>query len=345
MSGNLDLANNNLLNLGYIDATEITPPASPASTKLRLYVEDVKGFSFFSFVDDTGMVRKIVRDSVFVGKNITGSAIAIGTPVYASGSSGNVPTLAVADSDNLATMPSIGITAEEIANNAFGRVMQVGLLENFDTNAFTEGDILFVASGGGLTTTAPLWPNLRQEVGTVLVKSVGAGAIQCIARSMTNEGTLDHGGLLGLADDDHPQYAAIAQNESVSGDWTITAAADWLLSGTIKAVTGAFILDNEFGGSIRFLENSAGGTNYIGLQAPAAIAATINFTVPAADGSANDALITNGAAGLSFGAANAVSHNLLDGSVHGDSVADTVTRGSLIYGNSTPHWSGGYVSK
>lgn len=32
------------------------------------------------------------------------------------------------------------------------------------------------------------------------------------------------------------------------------------------------------------------------------------------------------------------SHNLLDGSVHGDSVADAVSRGSLIYGNSTPKW-------
>ena len=31
-------------------------------------------------------------------------------------------------------------------------------------------------------------------------------------------------------------------------------------------------------------------------------------------------------------------HNLLDGSVHVDTAADAVTRGSLIYGNSTPKW-------
>ncbi len=31
-------------------------------------------------------------------------------------------------------------------------------------------------------------------------------------------------------------------------------------------------------------------------------------------------------------------HNILDGSTHPDSVADTVTRGSLIYGNATPKW-------
>lgn len=31
-------------------------------------------------------------------------------------------------------------------------------------------------------------------------------------------------------------------------------------------------------------------------------------------------------------------HNMLDGSIHPDSVADTVTRGSIIYGNATPKW-------
>ena len=34
----------------------------------------------------------------------------------------------------------------------------------------------------------------------------------------------------------------------------------------------------------------------------------------------------------------ATTHALLDGSVHSDSVADAVTRGSLVYGNSTPKW-------
>jgi len=35
----------------------------------------------------------------------------------------------------------------------------------------------------------------------------------------------------------------------------------------------------------------------------------------------------------------ATAHALLDGSVHSDSVADDVSRGSLIYGNSTPKWA------
>lgn len=41
--------------------------------------------------------------------------------------------------------------------------------------------------------------------------------------------------------------------------------------------------------------------------------------------------------GVDSGAAGA-NHDILDGAVHPDSVADAVTRGSLIYGNSTPKW-------
>ena len=36
--------------------------------------------------------------------------------------------------------------------------------------------------------------------------------------------------------------------------------------------------------------------------------------------------------------ANLTNHPVLDASKHTDSVAQTVTRGSLIYGNSTPKW-------
>lgn len=38
------------------------------------------------------------------------------------------------------------------------------------------------------------------------------------------------------------------------------------------------------------------------------------------------------------GGGGVAAHNILDGSVHLDSVADAVTRGSLIYGNATPKW-------
>jgi len=57
--------------MNWLDLLEITPPATPPANVIRIYNEDFKGFSFLNFIDDRGMVRKIVRDSVFVGKNDT----------------------------------------------------------------------------------------------------------------------------------------------------------------------------------------------------------------------------------------------------------------------------------
>jgi len=110
----------------YLDMAETTPPANPAADILRLYVEDFKGFPFFSFRDATGMTRKLVRDSVFVGKNVSGDAIPAARAVYASGSAEGVPTIAKAKADAAATMPCIGVTLESVADGAFGRIMQVG---------------------------------------------------------------------------------------------------------------------------------------------------------------------------------------------------------------------------
>jgi hypothetical protein len=229
-TGAISFSDENLTTTGsgtfnFIDIPEITTPASPDATKLRLFVEDFKGFSFFSFIDDTGMVRKIVRDSVFVAKNVSGSTILANRAVYASGSSEGVPTIEKARANNINTMPAIGVTLEDIDHNAFGRIMQVGLVENVDTSSFSAGDVLYVSSAvaGILVATAPLYPNIRQEIGTVLVSDASVGTVQVVARSMFNEGILDHGGLLGLADDDHTQYLLADGSRELTDDMTVTA--------------------------------------------------------------------------------------------------------------------------
>lgn len=191
----------------YIDIEELADPATtPEAGTLRLYAEEIKGFPFFSFIDETGMVRKLVRDSVFVGK--AAENISVGHAVYAYGSSGNVPTLKHANASSLTTMPAIGVAIEDITSGSFGRVMQVGLLENFDTSLFAEGDVLFVSAttAGHLVNTAPLYPNIRQEIGTVLVSSEDSGAMQIIAKSMVNEGIISHAGLVDLQGGTTSQY-------------------------------------------------------------------------------------------------------------------------------------------
>lgn len=105
--------------------------------------------------------------------------------------------------------------------------------------------------------------------GDILI--VGAGPVLAQETPTTLAGTLDHGTLLGIADDDHALYLLASDATSRA-----SFAANWLDLTDLGATT---------------LHSHSGST-----------------------------------------------HAILDGSVHSDSVAQGVSRGSLIVGNSTPKW-------
>jgi len=56
---------------------------------------------------------------------------------------------------------------------------------------------------------------------------------------------------------------------------------------------------------LRFMESTAGGTNYTAFQASATMAANVTYTLPNADGTAGQVLSTNGSGGLSWVAGGA----------------------------------------
>ena len=53
-------------------------------------------------------------------------------------------------------------------------------------------------------------------------------------------------------------------------------------------------------GEIRFLEDTDNGSNYISLKAPATVGSNVGFTLPVADGTANQVIQTDGSGQLSF---------------------------------------------
>lgn len=56
-------------------------------------------------------------------------------------------------------------------------------------------------------------------------------------------------------------------------------------------------------GRVRLYEDTDNGTNYVQLQAPASVATTFTLTLPTADGTSGQALVTDGSGNLSFGSA------------------------------------------
>ena len=74
------------------------------------------------------------------------------------------------------------------------------------------------------------------------------------------------------------------------------------------------------------------------ISASGSMSESVNYIWPPADGAAGQAIITNGSGVLSFTApSTSFTHDILS-VTHTDTVANAVTRGSIIYGNSTPKW-------
>ncbi len=75
------------------------------------------------------------------------------------------------------------------------------------------------------------------------------------------------------------------------------------------------------------------------LAASSTTSESVNYILPAFDGDPSQTLITDGFGVLSFADVNAVAgtHKLLS-VTHTDAAGEDVTRGSIIYGNSTPLW-------
>ena len=99
-----------------------------------------------------------------------------------------------------------------------------------------------------------------------------------------------------------------ANGLSVSGNSVFLHAADGTNPGAVstsaQTIAGAKTFTSEVTladqKELRLSEASGGGTDYVGIRAPAVMGAPYSLTLPAADGSANQSLVTNGSGTLSW---------------------------------------------
>lgn len=171
--------------------------------------------------------------------------------------------------------------------------------------------------------------------------------LELLEQATTSGSAYDHGSLIGLSDDDHTQYGALAQNEAVSGSWTFESSISACPNITVDGVdvsthdhSGAGqggTVDHGDLDSVAADDHHAG---FIGLEDTAAVA-----VAPAADDyiqlTSTDDSVTISACDdntLDFTSASSGTNALLDGTVHSDTAACAVTRGSIIVGDDTPQW-------
>lgn len=110
--------------------------------------------------------------------NNSGVAISAGDPVYATG----YTTATTVSKAIPSTSPILGLAKTAIANSASGVVVVAGVLNNVNTTSFSEGDVLYVAEGGGLTETRPAGGSGAVGIvahsnvtGTIIVEAKGNG--------------------------------------------------------------------------------------------------------------------------------------------------------------------------
>ena len=191
--------------------------------------------------------------------------------------------------------------------------------EGATANAF-ETTIAVVDPTADRTITLP------NETGTVIVSgnasivNADINASAAIAGSKIVAATTSVVGAVQLSDSTSTTSSVLAATPTaVKTAFDLANAALPKAGGTL---TGNVILDNQV--DARFREATANGTNYVGFQAPATIAADVLWTLPAADGSASQVLSTNGSGTLSWATA-AAGATVVDGGnfANGSSIVST----------------------
>ena len=117
-------------------------------------------------------------------------AVVKGDPVYISGYNSGQDRAEVkrADCDSAAHMPAFGLADADYSNNDNGFLITIGSLHDINTQSYSVGDTLYVASGGGLTNTKPATEaKLIQNVGVVTRSQQNNGEIEVVATGRSND--------------------------------------------------------------------------------------------------------------------------------------------------------------
>lgn len=192
---------------------------------------------------------------VVVCKNSTGATLTKGTPVRVTGATGANVLIATVSSvpNHVPEAPAnllrkcIGLVENDIPNGEFGHVLTKGTLYKFNTNAYNEGDVLYLASGGGLTNVSPPPPYDEVVIGIVTRKqSVNGSILVDIQNQVSINNIVGMDLTSSLVNGDLISYSTATstftnvQNVSVSGQVKATT-----LSGT-NLYANAGVIKNSF---------------------------------------------------------------------------------------------------
>ena len=106
------------------------------------------------------VILQIGQEQLLFAKNKEGSIISNGQAVYVSGSSGAAggyrSLVKLASNDDSDTLHVVGVVTETtIGVNKWGYICTSGIVRDFNTSAWAEGDVLYLGTNGNLTNVHP----------------------------------------------------------------------------------------------------------------------------------------------------------------------------------------------
>ena len=161
---------------GYV-GFDLTPTATPTGVGTMYWDSAYRTVALIDGDGDTTL--QIGQEERILVHNNTGSTLTDGQVVYVTGSTGNLPSVSLADASSETTSAAtLGVVTESIANGADGFVTVSGIVNGLNTLAFTEGDLLWLSeTAGQFTNVKPISPAHLVLVGYVIKKAGGNGSI------------------------------------------------------------------------------------------------------------------------------------------------------------------------
>jgi hypothetical protein len=185
----------------WVNDSDITVDTVEYNTSYTPTWNETVGTTYWNNTDETidikmpdGITLQVGQEVQLKARNSTGSTILNGRPVYSSGMLGNRPTVALAKWDADATGKVLGLTTQDISNNADGKVTTFWYVRNIDTTGtpfgetWADGDTLWVSktTAGYLTKTEPAVPHHSDIIWQVVNAHATQGSILVNIRHHNN---------------------------------------------------------------------------------------------------------------------------------------------------------------
>lgn len=167
-------------NLSYDAATRTLSSSTGADVVLPEATTTLAGLmAAASLVKLNSIIVDRAQVTVAEVRNNSGVAIPKGAPVYVTGSSGTVKTVALADASTEATAANtIGVALDAISDNSNGFIVTEGPLSGVDTSTLTEGQMTWLSeTTGEITTTRPTQPAHGVHLGWCVKQAAGSAGI------------------------------------------------------------------------------------------------------------------------------------------------------------------------